>query len=321
MEFSLKKRGISAVHLIGFPIALAIFLVVLPYWSSHYVVSLMCSIFFYIALVQGLNVLSGFAGYVNFGYVGWVGIGSYTVMILLNRYGMHWLPALILSGVVSMIVGIVIGHPLLKIRGIYFAIAAFTFAEGIRFLFSSELMAPITYGGEGVTVANHNLSLDGQYFTALFIAVLSIFVVYKISTGKFGLRLLAIKSEELPAECLGINTTTNKIVAFAISSFFAGAVGGLMAIHVFFIDPESVFSVEVTLQAILMLFLGGGGTVFGPVVAAIFLTLTSELLWSKFILLHSGIFGIILVLVILFLPEGIVPWLQDKKILPYTRKL
>jgi branched-chain amino acid transport system permease protein len=120
---------------------------------------------------------------------------------------------------------------------------------------------------------------------------------------------------------LGINTTLDKIAAFAISSFFAGAVGGLMAIHVFFIDPESVFSVEITLQTILMLFLGGGGTVFGPVIAAVFLTLTSELLWSKFIFLHSGILGIILVLVILFLPEGIVPWLQDKKILPYTRKL
>jgi branched-chain amino acid transport system permease protein len=79
--------------------------------------------------------------------------------------------------------------------------------------------------------------------------------------------------------------------------------------------------VEITLQTILMLFLGGGGTVFGPVIAAIFLTLTSEMLWSKFVFLHTGILGIILVFVILFLPEGIVPWMQDKKILPYSRRL
>ncbi len=94
-----------------------------------------------------------------------------------------------------------------------------------------------------------------------------------------------------------------------------------MAVYTFFITPESTFSVEITLQTILMLNLGGGGTVFGPVFAAIFLTLVSELLWSKFVFLHTGILGIVLVLVILFLPEGVFPWLQDRKLLPFSRKL
>jgi len=296
-------------------------LAIVPYIASYYILSLTCTIFFYIALVQGLNVLSGFTGYVNFGYAGWVGIGSYVTMILLNKLNVHWLPALIFSGLFAMMVGIIVGYPLLKIKGIYFAIAAFTFAEGIRFLTSSELLAPLTHGGEGVSINNLDLPLKGQYYVALAIALFAVFVVYKISTGKFGLRLLAIKGEELSTECLGINTTMNKIVSFAISSFFAGFVGGLMAIYTFFITPESVFSVEITLQTILMLILGGGGTVFGPVFAAIFLTLVSELLWSKFVFLHTGILGIVLVLVILFLPEGIVPWLQDRKWLPLTRKI
>ena len=296
-------------------------LAIVPYIASYYILSLTCTIFFYIALVQGLNVLSGFTGYVNFGYAGWVGIGSYVTMILLNKLNVHWLPALIFSGLFAMMVGIIVGYPLLKIKGIYFAIAAFTFAEGIRFLTSSELLAPLTHGGEGVSINNPDLPLKGQYYVALAIALFAVFVVYKISTGKFGLRLLAIKGEELSTECLGINTTMNKIVSFAISSFFAGFVGGLMAIYTFFITPESVFSVEITLQTILMLILGGGGTVFGPVFAAIFLTLVSELLWSKFVFLHTGILGIVLVLVILFLPEGIVPWLQDRKWLPLTRKI
>jgi len=302
-------------------ILLIAFLIVVPYIASYYIISLMCTVFFYIALVQGLNVLSGFAGYVNFGYAGWVGLGSYVTMILLNKSNIHWLPAFIFSGVFSMGVGIVVGYPLLKIKGIYFAIAAFTFAEGIRFLTSSELLGPLTHGGEGVSVNNPGLSLNGQYYVALIVALLAILVVYKISTRKFGLRLLAIKGEELSTECLGINTTMNKMIAFAISSFFAGVVGGMMAVFTFFITPESAFSVEITLQAILMLFLGGGGTVFGPVFAAIFLTLVSELLWSKFIFLHTGILGIVLVLVILFLPEGIIPWLQDKKLLPLSRRL
>jgi branched-chain amino acid transport system permease protein len=295
--------------------------VLIPLGASYYVISLMCTIFFYIVLVQGLNVLSGFTGYVNFGYAGWVGLGSYVTMILLNKLNLHWLPSLFLSGLFAMVIGILVGYPLLKIKGIYFAIAAFTFAEGIRFLVSSELLAPITHGGEGVSINASDLPLKGQYYVGLFIAILAVFVVYKISTGRFGLRLLAIKGEELPTECLGINTTANKIVAFAISSFFAGMVGGLMAIYTFFITPEAVFSVEITLQTILILILGGGGTVFGPVFAAFFITLVSELLWSKFIFLHTGILGIVLVLVILFLPEGIVPWLQDRKILPFTRSL
>jgi branched-chain amino acid transport system permease protein len=295
--------------------------VLIPLGASYYIISLMCTIFFYIALVQGLNVLSGFTGYVNFGYAGWVGLGSYVTMILLNKLNLHWLPSLFLSGLFAMVIGILVGYPLLKIKGIYFAIAAFTFAEGIRFLVSSEFLAPITHGGEGVSINASDLPLKGQYYVGLFIAILAVFVVYKISTGRFGLRLLAIKGEELPTECLGINTTANKIVAFAISSFFAGMVGGLMAIYTFFITPEAVFSVEITLQTILILILGGGGTVFGPVFAAFFITLVSELLWSKFIFLHTGILGIVLVLVILFLPEGIVPWLQDRKILPFTRRL
>jgi branched-chain amino acid transport system permease protein len=297
------------------------FLVIAPHITSYYITSLMCIIFFYIALAQGLNVLTGFTGYVNFGYAGWVGLGSYATMIFLNRLNMHWLPAFFLSGLFSMLVGVVVGHPLLKIRGIYFAIAAFTFAEGIRFLVSSELLSPLTHGGEGVSVNNPGLPLTGQYYVGLAVAAIAIIVVYKVSTSRFGLRLLAIKGEELPTQCLGINTTMHKVMAFAISSFFAGTVGGLMAVYTFFITPESTFSVEITLQTILMLNLGGGGTVIGPVFAAISLTLVSELLWSKFVFLHTGILGIVLVLVILFLPEGVVPWLQDRKLLPFSRKL
>ena len=296
-------------------------LAVAPHITSYYVTSLMCMIFFYIGLVQGLNVLTGFTGYVNFGYAGWVGLGAYATMIFLNKLNMHWLPAFFLSGLFAMLVGIVIGHPLLKIRGIYFAIAAFTFTEGLRFLVSSELLSPLTHGGEGVSVNNPGLPLAGQYYVGLAIAVIATGVVYKVSTSRFGLRLLAIKGEELPTQCLGINTTMHKIAAFGISSFFAGTVGGLMAVYTFFITPESTFSVEITLQTILMLNLGGGGTVFGPVFAAVFLTLVSELLWSKFVFLHTGILGIVLVLVILFLPEGVFPWLQDRKLLPFSRKL
>lgn len=316
----IKRRPTVRSLIIFFLALLGVFLVVAPYVSSYYVVSLMCTIFFYIALTQGLNMLSGFTGYVNFGYVGWIGTGSYATMIFLSKFNMHWLPAIVLSGSFTMMMGILIGYPLLKIKGIYFAIAAMAFAEGIRLLVASQLLAPLTHGGEGVSVTS-TLSLKGQYYVALIIALLSILAVYKISTGKFGLRLLAIKEEELTAKSLGINTTINKIVAFALSSFFAGLVGGVMAIHVYFIKPESVFSIGVTLQTLLMLFLGGGGTVFGPVFGAVLFTLISELLWSKFVFLHTGIFGIILVLVILFLPEGIVPWLQDKGLLPYTRKL
>ncbi len=313
-----KFQGKGVILLIAL---ILIALVLMPQVASYYILSLCCTIFFYIALVQGLNILSGFTGYVNFGYAGWIGMGSYVTMILLNKLGFHWLPALLLSGIFSMAIGIAVGYPLLKIKGIYFAIAAFTFAEGIRFLVSSEWLAPLTHGGEGVSIHNPDLSLKGQYYVALVIAFISVCTVYRISTGKFGLRLLAIKGEELSIECLGIHTTLNKIVAFALSSFFAGLVGGLMAIYTFFITPESAFSVEITLQSILMLILGGGGSVFGPVFAAIFLTMVSELLWSKFVFLHTGILGIVLVLVILFLPEGVVPWLQDRKWLPLTRRI
>jgi len=312
-----NKKGFIIIILVL--IFLTAFLFALPNIVSYYIQSFLFLLLFYIALAEGYNIIGGFTGYINLGYAGWLGMGSYVTSFCLE-HNVHWLLALIFSGIFAAIIALIIGIPMLKLRGVYFAVATITFAEGIRLLVVSQQLSPITHGGEGVSVVS-NLTLAEQYYIILIIALLLVFIVYKISVGKFGLRLLAIRENELAANCLGIDTVLNKLIAFTLSSFFAGLLGGIFAIHTNFIIPESVFSIGITLQMVLMVILGGRGTVLGPILGAVCLVTISEFIWAKYTLFHLGITGILLVAVILILPEGVIPFLQKKKVLPHSRKL
>lgn len=296
-------------------------LVLLPYVASAYAVTLVFLVFFWTAAAQSWNLFSGYTGYVNFGYVGLLGVGAYTSAILIGKFGARWLLALIASGLVTALFGFLIGIPFLRVRGIYFAISMLGLAEGLRVLFSMPLLTPLTGGGAGIGFIP-GMSLNTKYYAMGFVALLVTVVVYLVANSRFGLQLLAIREDELAAETMGINTTLKKLSAFTLSAFLSGLAGGLYATYVTYLVPGTMFVTGIyTLTPIVMATFGGLGTVSGPVVGAVLFTAISETLWARFLFLHLIIFGVVLIFIILFMPQGIIPWLQDKRILPRARWL
>jgi branched-chain amino acid transport system permease protein len=304
---------------IGFIVLMA-FLISVPFFATDYWITLLTIILIFTVYSTGWNLFSGLTGYTNFGLAWFIGLSGYVSSLLISDYGFFWLFAWPIGAVFTSIVSIGVGYILLRIKGVYFAISMVALTEGTRELFGTEYLAPITHGGKGVPfVAGINLST--LYWAILLLAFITILICYKISSSKFGLRLLAIREDEQGAETLGIHTTREKIVAFTLSAFLVGLAGAIHFTYQNYIDPSFAFSIHLTLTPIVMTLFGGVGTVFGPVIGATLFTFIHEVLWSELTILYMAIFGGILMALILFFPQGLLGWMKEKGILPKIRKI
>lgn len=303
------KRAIAALFAV---------LLLLPFFASPYILALFLLIFMYIALAESWNILSGYTGYVSFGHVAFFGIGAYTAALLITQKNFSWIAASLLGGVVAVLFASVIGFICLRLRGPYFAIALLGLNEAIRVI--ATAWESLTRGGYGISLPPV-LDLKSVYYAMLLSAASAVLLTYALAGSRFGLRLMAIREDEVGAEAVGINTTSYKQAAFILSSFFPGVVGGVYAYYLSYIEPESVFSVSITVKMIVMSMFGGAGTVLGSVIGATSLALVSELFWAKFPYLHQALFGAIIVAVVLFVPGGVVALLQERNILPKGRRV
>jgi branched-chain amino acid transport system permease protein len=163
--------------------------------------------------------------------------------------------------------------------------------------------------------------LDAAYYAMLAVVTTTVLVTYRVATLPVGLRLLAIREDEVAAEMNGIQVTRLKLGAFAVSALFAGLAGGIYAWQISYIDPGTVFAGSLTVRAIAMTMLGGQGTVFGPVVGSILLSGISEALWTRFPFIHTALSGVLIVAIVLFLPGGITQFLQNRGWIPRSRRL
>ncbi len=322
-EQGLGKRLIDANK--GFwlyPVAgiLILFLIILPYISSSYITCVLLTLFVYTGYSVGWNILSGLTGYVNFGYSLFGGIAAYTSVILIMDLGLWWPIGWLIGGIAASIVAIVLGSFMLKLRGSYFAIGMLALLLGIKLLFTSKYLAPITRGGYGFSFIQP-LTLNMMYFALLFVVLLSIFVSYKIITSPFGARLIAIREDEEGVGSLGINATVDKIKAFAISTFFGGLIAAGHIAFQNYIEPESAFNMHWTISPIVMVLLGGPGTVWGPVIGAVTLTFVEEFLWSYFTEAYMIIPGRVMVVLVLLMPGGVIEWLKTRGTLPKIRAI
>lgn len=299
---------------------LILFLIILPYFSSSYIVSVLITLFVYTGYSVGWNILSGLTGYVNFGYSLFVGIAAYTSVILIMDLGLWWPIGWFTAGVAASVVAIILGSFMLKLRGSYFAIGMLALLLGIKLLFTSKYLAPFTRGGYGLSFIQP-LSLNMMYFALLFIVLLSIFISFKIITSPFGAKLIAIREDEEGAGSIGINATTEKIKAFAISTFFGGLIAAGHFAFQNYIEPESAFNMRWTINPIVMVLLGGPGTVWGPVIGAVTLTFVEEFLWSYFTESYMMIYGLVMVLLVLLTPGGVIEWLKTRGTLPKIRAI
>jgi branched-chain amino acid transport system permease protein len=209
---------------------------------------------------------------------------------------------------------------MLRLRGSYFAIGMLALLLGIQLLFTSKYLSPMTRGGYGFPFIQP-MSFTAMYYSALVIALVSIFTTYKIITSRFGARLLAIREDEEAAESVGINATANKITAFCISAFFGGLMAGVHVAFQNYIEPHSAFNIQWTIVPIVMVLLGGPGSVWGPVIGAVILTFVEEFLWSYFTQAYMMIYGVVMVLLVLLMPGGIIEWLKSRGTLPKVRTI
>src|SRR5919106_92219 len=177
----------------------------------------------YVVLALSWNIISGFTGYTSFGHVVFYGIGAYACAILVADYGWHWLPTLGVGAVLAALVGVLIGYPVLRLKGPYFAIAMLGAAEGTRVV--ATVWDGLTHGGLGISLPSAETSVE-TYYAMLALMLLTTAVAYGVGHSRFGIRLNAIREDEVAAEALGINVTRYKLVAFALSAAFPAAAGG-----------------------------------------------------------------------------------------------
>ena len=216
---------------------------------------------------------------------------------------------LIVGAIVAAVFALLIGSVTLRLKGPYFSISMLGTFVAMREIV--RILRPITGGGTGLTLPPY-LNRPLFYYVTLILAILVVaFVWWLIKRTEFGATLIAIREDEVGAEMRGINTTLHKTTIFMIAALLTGIVGGLWAYQNTFIDPDVVFFESRTVEMVMMVMLGGLGTVAGPVVGATVLYWLRDILWANLLQFHLIAHGIILILIVLFMPEGIVGTLGD----------
>jgi branched-chain amino acid transport system permease protein len=274
------------------------------------------TVFMFVALAQGWNIIGGFTGYPCFGQVGFFGLGAYTTAVLMVHTGAGFWLALPVAGIVAGLFAALVGLPLLRLKGHYFAIATLGVAEALREIVLN--IPAITGGGAGITMPTIGTNAstgypgnDGFYVIFLFAAALSVALVALIARRGFGYELRAIHQDEEAAAAAGIRTTRVKVLAFALSAALTGLVGAIYAFQQVTMFPERLFDIDFTVMMVIMVVLGGVGTVGGPIIGATGVVLVSEYLRSHYTNAHTLILGAVIVVAVILVPQGIVRFSRE----------
>ena len=275
-----------------------------PLALNEYYQSFLLQVFLAIALAQAWNLISGMTGYVSFGHSAFFGLGAYAGALFLT-WGFPWWLAVFHGAVVAGLIAVPLGVLTLRLRGPYFAIAMLGLNEIGRIV--ATLWVDLTSGGSGITLQPALLPpLGMEYFTALALALAATLLVAWIHRRRFGLELRAIREDEEAAEMVGVNTTLNKVIAFILSAVIPGAVGAVYVMYTSYINPSSAFAHARNVEMIVVVLFGGSGTVWGPIVGAGIIMTLREMLWAEFPAVHLALLGVLLLVVVLYLPGGIV---------------
>jgi branched-chain amino acid transport system permease protein len=268
---------------------------------SPFMLQFLINLFMLAILAESWNIIGGFTGYASFGNVAFFGIGAYTTGVLLTRVGFPFALALPAGGLVAMLFAGVVGMPILRLKGHYFAIATLGVAETMR-----EIVYNLEFTGKGTGLVMPILRSPLPFFYLMLGILVGVTLVnWWLSQSRFGYGLIAIREDEDAAAVMGINTPLYKTIAFALSGAFTGLAGGVYAYWITFIDPDAVFKVIITVQLIIMAVFGGTGTVLGPLLGALVLASVSEWLSTQLVTLAELFNGLIIILVVLFMPRGL----------------
>lgn len=281
------------------------FLFTLPFHRGVYVLNVMGIILIYMALALSWDMLLR-SGQISFGMAGFFGVGGYGAALLFLNTGVHPLVSIVLGGLLAGVLAWLIGSAVLQLRGMYFAIVTLALAEIFRVIVRN--LPDLTGGPEGTILPQAIFAGNSTYtyWLVLSVAVLSVAVSEVFRHTRIHFALTSIRNDEIVAKSSGIDVFKYLVFLFAVTSAIQGVAGGAYA-HIYgFVSPEGSFSIDFTLLPIAMALLGGMHSTWGPVVGAVVLGVVSEFLKLQIPYGHLMVYGIIIVVAILFFPQGIV---------------
>ena len=303
---------------------LFIFIIVLSFFSSLYQVNIIITALMYVMLGLGLNIVVGLGGLLHLGYVAFYAVGAYSYALLNHHFGINFWFALPLGALFSTIFGLIIGFPVLRLRGDYLAIVTLAFGEIIRLVL--ENWNDFSFGPSGIA----NIPRPGLfgidmnlkqvtiyiYFLMILLTILTIFVVHRLENSRLGRAWIAMREDEIACQTMGINVTKAKLTSFALGATWAGLAGVMFAAKTTFINPAS-FTIWESIIVLCIVVLGGMGSIIGVIIAAFILILLPEYLrvFSEYRML---VFGAILVIMMIFRPGGIIN--AKRKVYQYKEK-
>jgi branched-chain amino acid transport system permease protein len=283
-------------------VLLILFAVIYPQWvDKQNIWNLFFLICLHMTLSQSWNILAGFAGQTSLGHAAFFGIGAFVTRTL-------WLDqtpfalAFLAGGFAAVLFAMLIGASTFRLRGAYFAIGTLGVAEVLRITVSQNV--PFISSMPGPLMASYDLV--PRYFLALGLAIATTGAAYLLLRSPWSLGILAVREDEEAAQAMGVHVLRHKLLALALSSFFAGLAGGVFAYQQISYYPSAPFSPLWTFDALLIAFIGGLGTLTGPVIGAIFFILVRQQLAVALVEIHQVVFGILFIIIVLVFPGGLV---------------
>ncbi len=294
--------------------AVFVFVLIFPLLFSTYQTNIMTTALIYVVLALGLNIVVGLAGLLDLGYVAFYAVGAYGYALLSKYFGLGFWAVLPMAGILAAIAGIILVFPILRLKGDYLAIVTLGFGEIIRIFL--ENWDGLTNGPSGISGIPRpsffgmemkvDQSLIFIYYITVALVIFTIFVVNRLQVSRLGRAWLALKEDEIACQSMGIDRVRAKLTAFALGATWAGFAGVIFAAKTTFVNPASfTFFESVIILAIVVL--GGMGSIVGVIIAALMMILLPEYLraFSDYRML---IFGLAMVLVMVFKPEGLIPF-------------
>ncbi len=311
---SARQTTLPWKRLLLFSVVLLALLVVPIVIGDQFIAHIFVTIFIFAGLSTAWNIVGGFAGQLSLGHAIFYGIGAYAGIILMNVGITPWLGMFVGAGVAA-VVAVAISYPCFRLRGPFFSLATIAFLEVFRVLAlhfreltggATGLMIPLKIGWEWMVFRDRTPGL----LIAFGMLLVTLAVAWWIRSHRLGFYLVATRERESAAQAAGVNTVKVRLIAVAASAALTAMIGTFHAMYLTFIDPSSVFSLTTSIQIAMFALIGGLGTIIGPLIGAIFLVPLSELargwLGAQALGLHGFVYGAVLVLVVLFMPNGIV---------------
>lgn len=299
-------------------VLLGIGVITFPFVLSVYQVNIMVTALMFVVLGLGLNIVVGLAGLLDLGYVAFYAVGAYSYALLNHHYDLGFWAALPIGAALGFIAGILLGFPVLRLRGDYLAIVTLGFGEIIRLIL--ENWNEFSLGPSGISNIDRpglfGISLDFReatiyiYFIMIALCVLTIFVVNRLEKSRIGRAWIALREDEIACQAMGIDKTKTKLAAFALGATWAGMIGVIFAAKTTFVNPASFTFMESAIILCIVV-LGGMGSILGVILGALILILLPEYL-RAFSDYRMIVFGASMVLMMVFRPQGIISGVRTK---------